>query len=199
LDPEVPVPCAAGTDFGGGAEDVAGVLEASSPAFAYLDAEGDGSISYKEWTVLEQLWHELGLSLVEFAKCVSRPFEGSLEKAFAGLDEDGNGYLDEQEWMLAAEKFHFHGPSKEVFQFLDQDGAGAVTLDKFLALKDQGAGQYHRRKAVAHVVAPDTRMMELQKQLQENSEIAKLIRSHTHGSLGGHGMTRSRSYRRSER
>jgi len=116
--------------------------------FRFLDSGGTGQITYKEWSELELYWQELGLSILEYTQCVSRGFNGNLVDAWHELDEDGNGELDIQEWCQAADKFHYHGPATTIFQFLDKDGKGIVTLEKFLALKNNTGQSLHHRKAV---------------------------------------------------
>merc|ERR1712072_144084 len=133
---------------------------------------------------------------MEYVKTVSRPFDGDLLEAWKALDADQSGGLDEQEWCSASDKFHYHGPAKEVFQFLDKDGEGVVTLDKFLALKDTSHSTFHRRRAVQknsveelfasnkHKVVfedqPSPKQVKaLEKQLEVPSEIQHLLKANS--------------------
>jgi Ca2+-binding EF-hand superfamily protein len=113
--------------------------------FRHLDQSGEGQLSLTEFSVLEKLWKEVHLSIIEYTRCVARPFRGDLREAWKAIDADGSGDLDQDEWCEAARKFNYHGPAKTVFQFLDKDGCGVVTLEKFLALKNTQISSYHRR------------------------------------------------------
>jgi len=116
--------------------------------FRYLDGNQLGTVTLKEWTVLEQLWCEMTSSIVEFIEGIERAFLGNLAAAWQEMDADGNGLLDEDEWCAAVEQVGYFGPAKVVFHFLDKDGAGRVSKPQFLELRSFRRSPYRRRKAL---------------------------------------------------
>jgi len=107
--------------------------------FRYLDPNGEGTVSLKEWLVMEQLWAEMMLSLREFVNFLARFFDchpDSLERAWELLDADGSGGITFEEWHDAVTRqLQYFGPSKIIFKYLDKDDEGTVSLDEFLYLR----------------------------------------------------------------
>lgn len=106
--------------------------------FRFLDRTGEGSLSLKEWSVLEQLWNEMILSLEEAIEFFRQTFASRyddydfLKKAWSSLDIDGSGSITADEWEeLLINKFHFFGQTKVIFEFLDMDDNGSITQDQF--------------------------------------------------------------------
>lgn len=116
--------------------------------FRYLDPSGEGQVSLDEWGFLDQFWKEINLSIKEFVEFCERTFGQDLGDAWQYLDADGSGDLDEDEWCSALQEVGYFGPSKPIFNFLDKDDEGTVSLDEFEFLatfqdkeeKDEGAG-----------------------------------------------------------
>jgi Ca2+-binding EF-hand superfamily protein len=102
--------------------------------FRYLDPGGEGSVSRDEWAVLDQLWQEFNLCIIEFVTFLQRQFGNDLDDSWAYLDDDGSGELTCEEWMQAVENIGFFGPSKVVFSLLDNSDDGSISIDEFKVL-----------------------------------------------------------------
>jgi len=103
--------------------------------FRYLDPSGEGSVSKGEWSVLQQLYEEIRLSIKEFVEFCIRTF-GGLEEAWEKLDDDGGGEIDFDEWSQALQRAGFFGLAGPIFSFLDKDDEGTVSLDEFELLEE---------------------------------------------------------------
>eukprot|EP00929_Paragymnodinium_shiwhaense_P037151 TRINITY_DN19843_c0_g1_i1.p1 TRINITY_DN19843_c0_g1~~TRINITY_DN19843_c0_g1_i1.p1 ORF type:complete len:1434 (-),score=390.27 TRINITY_DN19843_c0_g1_i1:267-4568(-) len=107
--------------------------------FRYLDPSGEGLVSKGEWDVLDQLWKEMSLCLVEFVSYLQRLFdfrEDFLEEAWIEMDENDTGEISEIEWQnVVIQKLHYFGPSRTIFKFLDADGEGSVSYNEFILLE----------------------------------------------------------------
>jgi len=99
--------------------------------FRYLDPSGEGQVSEGEWGVLEQLFNEIQLSIKEFVAFCERTFGPNLKDAWDALDDDGSGEIDENEWNSACQQLGFFGLTSPIFNFLDADDEGTVSLDEF--------------------------------------------------------------------
>lgn len=119
--------------------------------FKYLDPSGEGKVSKGEWSVLQQLYEEIRLSIQEFVEFCVRTF-GGLEEAWEQLDDDDSGEIDEEEWSQALQRAGFFGLARPIFSFLDKDDEGTVSLDEFELLEDF---QSHQPELEDNFVLPD--------------------------------------------
>jgi hypothetical protein len=90
--------------------------------FRYLDPDGGGEISLAEWGVMNQLFKELLLSILEFLDFIDRAFV-DFDAAWNQLDADGSGGIDEEEWSDAVKSIGFFGESEIIFHYLTNDTA----------------------------------------------------------------------------
>jgi len=106
--------------------------------FRYLDPGGEGTVSPDEWALLDQLWRELSLSILEFLQFCDRIFgKDNLDEVWEFLDADGSGCITGDEWTPAV--FHnlgYFGPSIPIFNYLDQDFEGTISRDEFEHLEE---------------------------------------------------------------
>eukprot|EP00929_Paragymnodinium_shiwhaense_P043445 TRINITY_DN2233_c0_g3_i1.p1 TRINITY_DN2233_c0_g3~~TRINITY_DN2233_c0_g3_i1.p1 ORF type:complete len:1506 (-),score=258.98 TRINITY_DN2233_c0_g3_i1:434-4951(-) len=103
--------------------------------FRYLDPSGEGTISMKEWLVLELIWKEVELSVQEFVGFCVRTFGQNLITTWKALDKDNSGSIDMDEWVDALEEVGYFGPAMPVFFFLDADDDLQVSFDEFQELR----------------------------------------------------------------
>mmetsp|Transcript_112506 Transcript_112506/g.195237 ORF Transcript_112506/g.195237 Transcript_112506/m.195237 type:complete len:1491 (+) Transcript_112506:137-4609(+) len=99
--------------------------------FRYLDPSGEGQVSKDEFMVLQLLFKEIVLSIKEFVEFCERTFSEDLADTWRFLDDDGSGSIDEQEWTEACRKIGYCGPVSSIFNYLDKDDEGTVSLDEF--------------------------------------------------------------------
>mmetsp|Transcript_18546 Transcript_18546/g.34214 ORF Transcript_18546/g.34214 Transcript_18546/m.34214 type:complete len:1515 (+) Transcript_18546:87-4631(+) len=104
--------------------------------FRYLDPSGEGQVSEDEWQMLVLLEREIRMSITEFVQFCERTFGKDLKKTWDYLDDDGSGEIDEDEWCSAVSKLGFFGPAKPIFNYLDKDDEGTVSLDEFEMLEE---------------------------------------------------------------
>eukprot|EP00931_Biecheleriopsis_adriatica_P060178 TRINITY_DN36128_c0_g1_i1.p1 TRINITY_DN36128_c0_g1~~TRINITY_DN36128_c0_g1_i1.p1 ORF type:complete len:1545 (-),score=286.62 TRINITY_DN36128_c0_g1_i1:46-4680(-) len=103
--------------------------------FRYLDPGGEGSVSKKEWSVLDELWREFDLTIREFTQFLMFAFGPDLEDAWEVLDEDGSGEMDEEEFFQAIKNIGYFGPARVVFALLDGSDDGNISYDEFAVLE----------------------------------------------------------------
>lgn len=103
--------------------------------FRYLDPGGEGTVSKKEWMVLEQLWCEFDLTIKEFVQFLQFAFGPDLSAAWDALDEDGGGELTEDEFLDGAKAIGYFGPAEVVFALLDGSDDGSISYDEFAVLE----------------------------------------------------------------
>jgi len=106
-------------------------LERIRNVFRYLDPSGEGQVSKGEWGVLEQLFREIQLSIKEFVDFCERTFGDNLDDAWAALDADQSGSIDEKEWEITCQALGFFGSLPPIFNFLDLDDEGTISLEEF--------------------------------------------------------------------
>merc|ERR1719171_196306 len=102
-------------------------------SYRFLDPNGDGAVTAREFCFLEGLWHELRQSTWEFV-CLLREHFGSVEDAWQIADQDSGGSIDFVEFQRLAQLWCFDGPLRQIFFFLTQDGADAVSKERWLLL-----------------------------------------------------------------
>merc|ERR1711871_898982 len=114
-------------------------VERIEAVFRYLDPSGEGSISVTEWSVLEQLWKEIILSLKEFVNFLGRAFgreSGVLVRAWTFFDMNGSGEITAKEWhQIVEQRLDYFGPAMTIFYFLDKGGEGKVSWAEFKELE----------------------------------------------------------------
>lgn len=126
--------------------------------FNFLDPSGEGTVSKREWLVLDQLWKELTLSFQEFVRFLGREFDWAvdcLDLAWDKLDQDQSGSVSRDEWQSIVQgEYKYFGPCKRIFEFLDQDDEGTIEREEFAKLNKVLEEQpeykkvHFRRKAV---------------------------------------------------
>jgi len=102
--------------------------------FRYLDPGGEGTVSLKEWSVLDQLWQEFDLTVKEFVQFLTFAFGENLEDSWKALDEDGSGELTEEEFNEAVQLAGYFGPARVVFALLDGSDDGNISWQEFNVL-----------------------------------------------------------------
>lgn len=110
--------------------------ERINAVFRYLDPSGEGEVSREEWAILDQFWKEIKLSIHEFVSFCSRHFGEELANTWAFLDDDGSGEIDQDEWVEAVKKLGYFGPAGPIFNYLDKDDEGTVSLEEFQELEE---------------------------------------------------------------
>lgn len=103
--------------------------------FRYLDPGGEGTVSKKEWMVLDQLWCEFDLTIKEFVQFLQFAFGPELLAAWDALDEDGGGELTEEEFLEGAKAIGYFGPAEVVFALLDGSDDGSISYEEFVVLE----------------------------------------------------------------
>jgi len=88
-------------------------------AYRFLDPNGDGAVTAKEFDFLEGVWRELAQSTWEFVRLVRERF-GSVAAAWQTADEDASGAIDFDEFQRLAQAWHFRGPLRQIFFFLQR-------------------------------------------------------------------------------
>jgi Ca2+-binding EF-hand superfamily protein len=104
-----------------------------SITFKFLDPNNDTELSQLDFGVLEGIWRELMLTMWEFYQHLL-DILGSLENAWAHADEDGNQSMEMHEFEKLARTWHFDGPVRQIFMYLDQDGNGNIGFDEWMRL-----------------------------------------------------------------
>jgi Ca2+-binding EF-hand superfamily protein len=111
--------------------------------FRYLDRGMEGTISLKEWQLLDQLWQEFDLSIREFVHFLALAFGEDLPEkegncgntAWAKMDTDRSGGISQEEWRQAVENIGYFGPSRVVFALLDRDDDGVISYSEYEVLE----------------------------------------------------------------
>merc|ERR1712217_135498 len=102
--------------------------------YRFLDPSMDGQISEKEWSLLELIWKELKLSILEFVHFCIRTFGEDLKETFEVLDAEGSGEITEEEWTKAIKTIGYFGSTEPIFHYLDKDDEGTISLTEFMEL-----------------------------------------------------------------
>eukprot|EP00441_Pelagodinium_beii_P010492 CAMPEP_0197695848 /NCGR_PEP_ID=MMETSP1338-20131121/115765_1 /TAXON_ID=43686 ORGANISM="Pelagodinium beii, Strain RCC1491" /NCGR_SAMPLE_ID=MMETSP1338 /ASSEMBLY_ACC=CAM_ASM_000754 /LENGTH=1522 /DNA_ID=CAMNT_0043278887 /DNA_START=140 /DNA_END=4708 /DNA_ORIENTATION=- len=104
--------------------------------FRYLDPQRGGTISKGEWSVLEQIFREVNLSVKEFVDFLERNFGTDLDDAWDRMDIDGSGEIDFNEWQETLTALGFFGPATPIYAYLDKDDDGTISRNELHALAD---------------------------------------------------------------
>eukprot|EP00403_Amphidinium_massartii_P029168 CAMPEP_0178388864 /NCGR_PEP_ID=MMETSP0689_2-20121128/9814_1 /TAXON_ID=160604 /ORGANISM="Amphidinium massartii, Strain CS-259" /LENGTH=902 /DNA_ID=CAMNT_0020009283 /DNA_START=265 /DNA_END=2974 /DNA_ORIENTATION=+ len=113
--------------------------------FRYLDRNGNGQVSKKEWAILEPIARELQLSLRLFVQLLERKFNESLEAAWEWLVNDSKDQrlgaqgkkdplkctITEEEWSAKLRGARYFGPVRPIFLMLDTTKQGHLTYESF--------------------------------------------------------------------
>jgi len=106
--------------------------------FRFLD-DATGLITLDKWRALQELWDELNLQVNDFAGFAVRHFDYSidaLERTWHALDSDASGMISSVEWnQVVPEGFGFFGPIATLFNFIDKDDEGTISVQEFNALR----------------------------------------------------------------
>lgn len=96
----------------------------------YLDRDASGTVTLLEVDA------DVAAELAAFKGWANETFGPSIEDAFAHLDTNGNRNLSYSEFKEALDNFGFRARTscKTLFQMLDKDGLGVVTLDEITFL-----------------------------------------------------------------
>merc|ERR1711862_599322 len=95
--------------------------------FRFLDPGGEGSVSLHEWSVMDQLWQEIKLSINNFVAFLDRMFE-DFEDAWLFYSEDADE-IKLDRWTQASLKGGYFGQVKPIFSYLDKDGEGSLSFE----------------------------------------------------------------------
>lgn len=105
--------------------------------FRFLDPSGEGTVSKGEFSILEQIWMEIRLSIENFVAFLVRMFGDDLEEAWEFLIKFGdktNDSLSMKQWVTAVSESGYFGPVKPIFGYMDKNGNKKVTFEEFEAL-----------------------------------------------------------------
>jgi hypothetical protein len=102
--------------------------------YRFLDPNGDGAVTAKEFCFLEGVWRELRQSTWEFVRLLRERF-GSIEASWEMADLDISGAIDFDEFQGLAQLWHFHGPLRQIFLFLAKGGADEIGKEEWLSLE----------------------------------------------------------------
>jgi len=98
--------------------------------FRFLDKSGEGEVSFIEWCVLLNLYDEIKSCISEFVQYCELMYGPDLKDIWDNLDADGSGEIDQEEWDDAVQGIGFFGPSRPIFNFLDKDHGGSISLEE---------------------------------------------------------------------
>jgi len=103
--------------------------------FRFLDVSGEGTVSLDEFMVLDQMFKEILYSVEEFVDFCVRTFGLDPGDTWLFIDDDESGDIDENEWVVACAKTGYLGNAMPIFNYLDKDDEGTISLDEFMALE----------------------------------------------------------------
>jgi len=110
------------------------VVQVLTSVYRFLDPNGDGNISLREFLALDGMWRELKQTMWEFVAHLLEMF-GSLEAAWDNSDIDHDGTIDMDEFLKLAKDWKFDGPVLQVYLWIDMDGAGQISKKEWLMLE----------------------------------------------------------------
>jgi Ca2+-binding EF-hand superfamily protein len=102
--------------------------------FGYLDSGGEGSLSTKEFQILQEMWQEIRLSIIQFVGFIDRMFCGDLKIAWHHFDREREGEITAEKWRKACDRSGYCGPVKPIWRFLDYNDNGKVSFTEFKLL-----------------------------------------------------------------
>lgn len=103
--------------------------------FRYLDPSNEGQISQGEWSILYLTSQEIRLTITEFVKFLVRNFGESLEDSWREFDTDESGEISFKEWEEELAAIGYFGAQHAIFNYLDKDDEGTVSLDEWQLLE----------------------------------------------------------------
>jgi len=109
--------------------------EKAVQVFRWMDPDSGGSISKPEWKILDQLFEELQLAMLELLQYIHRVF-GSLEAAWEELDTDAGGTVDLEEWQEAMITLGYHGPINIIYEYLSIDDESPISRERWDTLSE---------------------------------------------------------------
>lgn len=115
--------------------------------FSYLDTGGEGALSVHEFFLLQEMWQEVRLSIIQFLGFLDRMFAGSLRAAWNYFDKGTKdvGEIGVEKWRKVCEQSGYCGPVKPIWRFLDYNDNGVVTFKEFRLL-EQFRGELNDRE-----------------------------------------------------
>merc|ERR1712151_923039 len=112
-------------------------MERLANVFHYLDPSGEREVSLTEFFVMNLLWKEVILSIKEFVLFCQRMWGEDLAETWDLLDKkaSGTGMIRYEEWDKTLRTVGYFGPAKPIFDYLDDDDGGTISLDEFQTLE----------------------------------------------------------------
>lgn len=126
--------------------------------FRFLDPSGEGQVSADEFMILDQMFKEIKLSIIEFVEFCERTFGEDLADSWVELTRQDDGRDKEElrrdEWKAACDRIGYCGPVFPIFKFVDKDDEGTISEDEFLELEKvkEGIAMGHARTLHSSVV-----------------------------------------------
>mmetsp|Transcript_39086 Transcript_39086/g.101018 ORF Transcript_39086/g.101018 Transcript_39086/m.101018 type:complete len:222 (-) Transcript_39086:71-736(-) len=109
--------------------------ELLTSVYRFLDSSNNGEISRREFNLLQAIWSELHQSMVEFRNHVVDCF-GSLDEGWEFADANGDGHLEWSEFDALAGVYHFDGPVRQIFLYLDKDEDEKIRHADWMVIDD---------------------------------------------------------------
>merc|ERR1712048_55096 len=123
--------------------------ELVTQVFRYLDPDNGGSISLEEWDVLQQLWKELTLSILEFLKYIDLMF-GDLDTAYDLIDQDSSDEVELHEWEQAVEEMGYFGASLAIYRYICPAGSQGFSHADWVKLEDLWSQRKELMEEILH-------------------------------------------------
>eukprot|EP00927_Polykrikos_kofoidii_P070531 TRINITY_DN668_c1_g1_i1.p1 TRINITY_DN668_c1_g1~~TRINITY_DN668_c1_g1_i1.p1 ORF type:complete len:1386 (-),score=199.98 TRINITY_DN668_c1_g1_i1:292-4449(-) len=102
--------------------------------YRFLDMNCNGHVSIHEFLVLQQLYREIGLCIREFVNFVERAWGDDIQAIWAVVATDDSNDVSFQAWSDFCCDLGFSWHCRELFDFVDYDGRGAISFQEFEVL-----------------------------------------------------------------
>lgn len=102
--------------------------------FGYLDTGAEGTLSVQEFRILQEMWQEVRLSIIQFVGFTDRMFGGDLKVAWRHFDSKRTSAIGIERWRKACDSGGYFGPVKPIWRFLDYNDNGTVSFKEFQLL-----------------------------------------------------------------